>query len=182
ARRAPLPPPKPAADSIAADHCDGGLGKFLDARIRLLDRRIVILGRLEGGALAFELRDVGAGDEGLAARAREHHHAHLVVLGEALEHPARRRPHVERYGVMTLGIVEDHIADAPVLAREHLVGLGHVVHGLSSALRAPINFTRQTAFALRNAAISFALNPNSLSTASVCSPSAGGGAASRLGV
>src|SRR5262249_17704063 len=130
----------------------------------------------------FELRDVGAGDEGLAARAREHHHAHLVVLGEALEHPARRRPHVERYGVMTLWVVEDHIADAPVLAREHLVGLGHVVHGLSSALRAPINFARQPAFALRNAAISFARNPTSWSTASVCSPSAGGGAASRLGV
>src|SRR5262249_49433695 len=159
-----------------------GLGKFLYARIRLLDRCIVMLSRLEGGAFAFELRDVGAGDEGLAACAREHYHAHLVILGEALEDPARRRPHIERYGVMTLGIVEDHVADAPVLAREHLGVLGHAVHRLPSALRAPTNFPRQTAFALRNAAISFALNPNSLSTASVCSPSAGGGAASRLGV
>ena len=38
------------------------------------------------------------------------------------------------------------------------------------------------AFALRSAAISLALKPNSFSTSSVCSPSSGGGAAILLGV
>src|SRR5262249_23712736 len=87
------------------------------------------------------------------------------------------------------GIVEDHIADAPILAREHLVGLvfglGHVVHVVSSArasVRAQSCFTRQTALALCSAAISLALKPNSLSTWSVCSPRPGGGATSLLGV
>ena len=142
-------------------------------------------GRVEGGALALELRDVGTGHEGLAAGAGQHDDAHLVVLGEIFEDPAGRRPHVERYRIVTLGVVEDHVADAPILARQHLVGLGHVVHHLSSARRGHARQTaciRQTAFALRSAAMSFALNPNSLSTALVCSPSLGGRATSLLGV
>src|SRR5262245_32965896 len=198
--------PDPAADAIAANHGDGGLGKILHARIGLLDRYIVVPCCVAGAALAFEFRNVGAVDESLAARAGQHDDANVVVLGEVLENPARRRPHVERYRVMTLGIVEDHVADAPVLAREHLVGLGHVVHRLSSAASGPIpkfvsargtfryelrnlrttsnshRFTRQIALLWRSAAISLALNPNSLSTASVCSPSPGGAATSRLGV
>jgi hypothetical protein len=93
-----------------------------------LSEQIVVPGRVESGALALEFRDVGAGHEGLAAGTGEHDHAHLVILGEIVEDPAGRRPHVERHRVMPLGVVEDHVADAPVLAREHLVGLGHVVH------------------------------------------------------
>src|SRR5260370_5802061 len=132
-------------------------------------------------SLALKFRDIGAGDERLAAGAREHHHAHLIVHREVLEYAAGRRPHIERHRVMTVRIIEDYISDAPVLAREHLVGLSHVVHRLSSAPRAPVR-ARQTAFALRSAAICFALKPNSLSMVSVCSPSSGGGAANRLGV
>src|SRR5262249_16224167 len=128
--------------------------------------------------LALELRDIRAGDEGLAAGAGEHHDPHLVVFGEVLEDLAGRRPHVERHGIVPLGVVEDHVADAPILARQHFLSLGHVVHNRSSALvRIP-----QTALALCSAAISLALNPNSLSTASVCWPSPGGGATSLLGV
>ena len=60
---------------------------------------------------------------------------HVEDLGSAC-------PHFERHRVVTLGIVEDHIADAPVPARQHLVGLTNSVslHQIALACRSPAIF------------------------------------------
>src|SRR5260370_26058431 len=60
-------------------------------------------------SLALKFRDIGAGDERLAAGAREHHHAHLIVHREVLEYAAGRRPHIERHRVMTRS--EEHTSE-----------------------------------------------------------------------
>jgi len=73
---------------------------------------------------AFELRDVGARDEGLVARTREHHGANSVIGAEVAEHLWDRLPHVERYGVAPLGIVEDEPADGTILPRDDALS-GH---------------------------------------------------------
>src|SRR5580704_16297484 len=177
----------PAADAIAADHSDGRFRKIVDRRIGALDRLIVAHDRFFIGALVLEPRNIGAGHEGLVAGAGQHHDPHVLVAVELLENPRGCLPHFERDRVAAFGVVEDHVTDMPVLAREHLVGLGNSVH-----LAVPYAFEAtavlrdrrcpQIAFAWRSAAISLALNPNSSSTASVCSPRPGGGATSRLGV
>ena len=120
-----------AADAIAADHRDGRLGIIVDRRIGALDRLVVAGDGFLVGALVLEFRNVGAGHEGLAAGAGDHHDAHLVVLAEILQDLRRRLPHFQRDGVVALGIVEDQIADAALLAREHLVHLRHLVSSSS---------------------------------------------------
>src|SRR5262249_11745830 len=112
--------------------------------------------------------------ESLAAGAGDHHHAHLVVARELLENGRGGFPHVERHRIAPLGVVEGQRAHAALLVRQYLIGLAHRPR--------PCPCDCQSALALRNAAISFALKPNSRRIASVCSPRSGGGAASRLGV
>ncbi len=68
-----------AADADAADHGDGGLGGLDQRALRRLAGGVVDLDVLLGAALALELGDVGAGDEGLLAGARQHDHAHRGV-------------------------------------------------------------------------------------------------------
>src|SRR5712691_3760055 len=104
--------PDAAADTIAADHRDGRLGEFVETGIGPVDRRVVMRDRLLGRALVAEARNVGAGYEGLAARAGYHHHAHLVVARKILEDASGRGPHVQGDRVVTLGIVEDQVAHA----------------------------------------------------------------------
>src|SRR5204863_3656552 len=78
-----------------------------------------------GGALVLELGNIGAGHERLAAGAGHDDDADAVIVAEIVENAGGRFPHVERDRVMAFRIVEDQIADAPVLARQHLVGLAH---------------------------------------------------------
>ena len=88
----------------------------MEGGVALLHDLVVMPDRLLVGAFLLEARDVGAGHEGLAAVAGDHHHLDVVVAAEVVEHLARRLPHVERDGVVTLRIVEDHVADAALLA------------------------------------------------------------------
>src|SRR5256712_4061746 len=107
---------EPAADAVATDHGDHRLLEGLEPGLRLLADLVVVRHRLGGGALLFELRDVGAGDEGLVARAGEHHDANGLIGAELGEHRGNRFPHVKRHGVAPLGVVEDEPADGAVLA------------------------------------------------------------------
>src|SRR5262249_2269619 len=120
------------------------------------------------GTFLFELGNIGAGHEGLAAGAADHHDANVLVVLEVVEETFRRLPHVQRHRVVTLGIVEGQVTDLALLARQHLVGLGRDVH---------LHALLQTTFAARRSAISRSAKPNSLSTSSVCSPRFGGRAA-----
>src|SRR5581483_6527388 len=168
--------PQPAADAIAADHGDGRLGKVGDRAVGSVDDHIVAVDRFLARTLLLEFGDVGAGHEGLAAGAGEDDDADLRVMHEIVENRGRRFPHVERDSVVPFRIVEDHVADAAFLARQHLVRLTHSSRPLvRSALR-------QTALAACSAAISSAAKPNSLSTSSVCWPWPGGGATTEKGV
>ena len=51
---------------------------------------------------------------------REDDHADLRVGLEGGDDPRHRRPHVERHRVVLLRLVEDHPADAALLAGDHL--------------------------------------------------------------
>jgi hypothetical protein len=117
--------PEAAADAEALDGGNGRFRKTIDGRIEPLGGGIVDLHRFAGRALVRELGDIGARDERLAAGARQHHDAHILILAASRPGCARRLPHLQRDGVVALGIVEDHGADAAILAREHLVGGGH---------------------------------------------------------
>src|SRR2546423_773247 len=159
----------PAAEAVSLDHGDGRLGIGGHARVHLLGGGVVALHGVPRGALVLELGDVGARHEGLPSCPGEDHDPDLVVGGEALEDLRGGLPHLERDGVVPLGVVEDHRSDAPFLAGEHLVA------SLHAALP-------QITLSRRSFSISASEKPNSRSTSAVCSPRPGGGATTRLGV
>src|SRR5262245_8891990 len=105
------------ADAVAADHGEGRLVEVLQRGLRGVADLLVAPHGLGGGALGFELRDIGAGDERLVARAGEHHHADRGIGAEVREHARDRLPHADRHGVPARGIVEHEPADRAVLAR-----------------------------------------------------------------
>ncbi len=112
---------EPAAYAIAADHRNGRLREGIDARVDLLDDRVVALHGLFRGALALELRDVGARHERLAAGAGQDDDPHVRIALEAIEDRLCGLPHVEGDCVVLLGIVEGEDAHPPLHARQHLV-------------------------------------------------------------
>ena len=144
------------------------------------------------GARAGELGNVGAGDERLAAGAGEHHHPHLVVGRERGQRVRGRLPHLQRHRVVALGIVEGHEADARFLAQQlwdfdpRFFGAAHSFRRVTRCLVdlrrgadcrvRPSNDVGHYGAGLCSALISRLEKPNSLSTASVCSPSFGGAA------
>jgi len=71
----------------------------------LVDSLVVSGNRLLVRAFLLELRDIGAGHEGVAARTSEHDYADAFVVAEIIEESARRLPHFERYRILPLGIV-----------------------------------------------------------------------------
>jgi hypothetical protein len=78
-------------------------------------RDLGIGSRLRGiGAAALELLDVGAGREGLAAGAAQHHAAQLVVGREFGEGVGQALPHDLVHGVHLVGLVEGHGRDEVV--------------------------------------------------------------------
>ena len=99
-----------AADAVAGDLGDGRLGKIVERLVAFLGDGVVAHLRLGIGAFAFELGDVGSGDEGLAARAADDEAADLGILGEVLEDADEAVPHVERDGIELRRIVEDDVA------------------------------------------------------------------------
>jgi hypothetical protein len=62
-----------------------------------------------------ELRDVGAGDERVLARAAQDDDANLVVALQLVSHPRNLAPHFDGDRVAPLGVVEDDPPDPPVL-------------------------------------------------------------------
>src|SRR6185437_2570157 len=154
-----------AADAEALDHGDGRLADLAELGVRQLGDPVIFGDRLRRGALLLELRDVGAGNEGLVAGAAQHDDADLGVARKMIENHRHRLPHVERHGVAPLGIVEDHPADRTVLlgdqalARGNHRGTPHAIHAIAPLARKP--------------AIALSSYPSSRSTASVCSPRSG---------
>src|SRR5437868_6911812 len=73
---------EPAAEAVAADHGDGRLVELGEPCLRALADLLVARDRLRARALLLELRDVGARDERLVARAGEHHCPHVGVRGK----------------------------------------------------------------------------------------------------
>ena len=68
-----------AADAEAVDRRDGRLARVVERGQSALAGARVVLGAVFAHALLFVLRDIGTGDERLAAGARKHDHAHLGV-------------------------------------------------------------------------------------------------------
>ena len=71
--------------------------------------------------LVLELRDVGAGDERLIARASQDHHADGVVARQLLDVAGHGFPHLLAHRVAFVRLVEDDPADGAVLLHQELV-------------------------------------------------------------
>jgi hypothetical protein len=112
-----------AADAVAGDLGDRRLGKVVERLVTLLRDRVVADLRLGIGALALELRDVGAGDECLAARAAHHQATDLWILFIVLEDGDEAIPHVERHGIELGRIVENDMADRAIASAVNLLFL-----------------------------------------------------------
>src|SRR5262249_701979 len=65
----------------------------------------------------------------------QHHDADRVVAGELVQHLGGARPHLQRDRVAPLRIIEDHVAGAAILAHQHLVGVGPLIHPDISRVR-----------------------------------------------
>ena len=93
----------------------------VDARLaqELLDRFVAA-----GASVVFVGYSVPLhGQPGVVVPWANHdNHMHVRIVAELIEDGARRRPHLHRNGVVTLRVVEDHVADPAFFAREHLVG------------------------------------------------------------
>jgi hypothetical protein len=112
--------PESAADAEAAYFRDGGLRKPVKAGIDRFGCRIIALHRLDFRTLVVKFRNIGAGNEGLAARPGDDHNANGGVSSEIGEDFLRRFPHREADGVTLFRIVERHRTDARGLLRQHL--------------------------------------------------------------
>src|SRR5262249_49693124 len=75
------------------------------------------------GALAFELGDIGAAHEGLAAGAAYYHAADFGILGVILQDADEAVPHVERNSISLGGIIEHHVPDRAVATAVDLLFL-----------------------------------------------------------
>jgi hypothetical protein len=71
-------------------------------------------------AKSFELRDIGAGDEGLAPGAAKHRCAQPIFAAHPRAGLAELLVHVPRHGVARRGPVEDHRGDLTLAAQAHL--------------------------------------------------------------
>jgi hypothetical protein len=110
------------AEAVAADHRHHRLLEAAELRQRRLGDVLVALHLFLARALLLELRDVGAGDEGLVACPGQHHDPDRCVLFKILQNRGNRLPHVERNRVAALGVVEDQPAERAVLLREQPLG------------------------------------------------------------
>jgi hypothetical protein len=84
-----------------------------------VDQLAVALRLFRVGALARELRDVGAGGESLLARAAQHHAAQAVVGGKLAHDCAEPLPHGLVQRVELVGIIERHGGDEVITLDQH---------------------------------------------------------------
>ena len=94
----------------------------MQAVIGRIDGDRVLLYRLLRRPFILELRDIGAGHERLVAGAGHNDDADRIVATEIGEYFGNALPHIHRYGVEPLRIVEGHDADSAALLRDHLFG------------------------------------------------------------
>src|SRR2546426_1720624 len=151
------------AQAVAADHGEHRLVKRLQPSLRGLGDLLVALHRLLARALVLELRDVGAGDEGLVARPGEHDDPHLLIRFKCCKNRGDGLPHIDRDRVAALRIVEDQPADGAFLLRDDALG-----HQTTPRCRRPV--------------MSLCLYPSSFRISSVCWPSSGAGVFTEAGV
>ena len=127
------------------------------AALRALGDLLVALHRLGARALLLELRDVGAGDEGLVARAGEHDDAHLA---------GRRRSRSSTVGIAS------HMSTDTALRR---AGLLKISQPTAPSLRAidPRSRLRPTLCSRRPVDLLSGVARARCRISSVCSPSSG---------
>jgi hypothetical protein len=117
ARHGQLAPP---AQRVAIDGGDHGLAQGLEE----VEHVLTPLGRHLGPerGLLGQLGDIGAGDEGLFARAGDDHGAHAVVVPN-LQHGAPQLVHRGRVqGVETLGAIDGDCGDSLVARHQQVCG------------------------------------------------------------
>src|SRR4029434_6215269 len=89
-------------------------------------------------APVLELGDVGAGDEGLIARAPQDDHTYGIVRGQIVHVTGHELPHLLTHRVPLLRLIEDDPADRSVLLQQQG---GRGAHGESSWPRASHTLT-----------------------------------------
>ena len=114
-----------AAEAEAADAGDGWLGIVRQQRPLRGAASGIFLRGLRVVPFLFELADIGAGNEGLAAGAGQDHNAHVGIVAQFDERIAKSFPHLQRHGIALLGIIEGDSADAIADVLQDLaVGVG----------------------------------------------------------
>src|SRR5579859_7134138 len=86
------------------------------------ERRLLVIESLRVGvrALAVELADVRAGDEGPRAGSGQCHHTNAVVCREVVQNLGEPAPHLDGHRVVLLGLVERYESDAGLPVGQHL--------------------------------------------------------------
>ena len=113
-----------AADAVAGDLGDGRLGEIVERLVAFLGDRVVADLRLGVGALALELGDVGARDEGLAAGAAHHHAADLGIRRRSPSGRRRSSSHMSSETALSLaGLLKTTWPTAPSRLSEELLFL-----------------------------------------------------------
>jgi len=109
------------AHAEAVDHRHRRLRAGLQGSVGALGALVVGLGRRAVLPLLLELRDVGAGGEGLLAGAPDDDAPHRRVADEPLDDLRERRPHGEIERVPDVGPVEDDGGDVITAFDQDLV-------------------------------------------------------------
>jgi hypothetical protein len=99
-----------AAEAEAVNHGDDGLGERIDGGEERARRHHVAL---RDGRAPLELRDVGARDESLLARAGDDDDAHRLVFAQLVKGGGALRARLYVQGVELRGAVDGDDGDAP---------------------------------------------------------------------
>ena len=97
---------QPAADAIAVDHGERRLAAALQRGKAVEGHRVIAAGGFGIVAVGGELRDVGAGREGLVPGACQGDRADVDVIGKSLDESGNGAPHFGGECVAALGPVE----------------------------------------------------------------------------
>src|SRR5262249_1081664 len=110
---------QPAADGKSFDHRQRRHRQRLD-RAENAFHLLLVNEAVVAAAECLELRDVGAGDEGLAPGAAKYRYAQSVLAADARAGLVELFIHAPGHGVARRGPIEDHGSDLAVAAKAHL--------------------------------------------------------------